>query len=218
MIFREKECSFYKSGKRFHLRKIILRHRYSGGYKMNFRPGLSLLIILSFLMIPVFGEDLTKIYGSIPKNGINQVTLDNSANDKEAVVVFKEMNWPIPFAVYLAPHQTGVLKLPSESYQVYYTLGRGWNVAEKRFHSEPEYYMMTGVFNPAETGLIHEEKLRPARVVDDTWDPDAYVPSTYGEKIDYAEWKWAESTIPLYQNTGSPDTRVPVDESDFPLS
>ena len=49
---------------------------------MNFRPGLSLLIILSFLMIPVFGEDLTKIYGSIPKNGINQVTLDNSANDK----------------------------------------------------------------------------------------------------------------------------------------
>ncbi len=185
---------------------------------MNFRLWLSLLIILSFFMIPVFGEDLTKIYGSIPKNGINQVTLDNSANEKEAVIVFKEINWPIPFAVYLSPHQTGVLELPSESYQVYYTLGRGWNVAEKRFHNEPEYYMVAGVFNPAEAGLIHEEKLRPAMVVDDDWDPDTYVPSTYGEDIDYAEWKWAESTIPLYQTEGSSDTRISIDESEFPLS
>ena len=101
---------------------------------------------------------------------------------------------------------------------MYYTLGRGWNVAEKRFHIEPEYYMVAGVFNPAEAGLIHEEKLRPDRIVDENWDPDAYVPSTYGDNVDSAEWKWAESTIPLYQNAGSPDSRIPVEIGDFPLS
>jgi len=185
---------------------------------MNKRIWLILIFTLTLLIIPAFGDEVTKIYGSVPKNGVNQVTLDNSANDREAVVVFKEINWPIPFAVYLGPHQTGVLKLPSESYQVFYTLGRGWNVADKKFQSEAEYFMISGVFNPGETGIIHEEILRPARVVNATWDPDEYVPSTYGEKTDYAEWKWAESTIPLYTVPNSGMTHVPIDPSEFPLA
>ena len=184
---------------------------------MKTRLLLSICFVLLLIGIPVMGEELTKIYGSIPKNGVNQVTLDNSQNDKEAVVVFKEVNWPVPFAVYIPPNQTGILNLPSESYQVYYSLGYGWNTAEKRFNSEPEYYMKTGVFNAGEEGTVHEEKHAPERVVGEDWDPEEFVASTYGTDIKYAEWKWAESIIPLYLVSGSDESAISVSESEFPL-
>jgi len=185
---------------------------------MNTRMWIPFILVLLIIAIPVFGEDVTKIYGSVPKNGINQVTLDNSLNDKEAVIVFKELNWPIPFAVYLAPHNTGILKLPSESYQVYYTLGYGWNVAEKRFNTQHEYYMLAGVVNAGEAGTIHEEKTRPQTTVVGSYVDEFNITRQVTAESDPAEWKWAESTIPLYPVPGSPDTVIPIGASEFPLS
>ena len=179
---------------------------------------ITLILLISMLSIPVFGEDVAKVYGSVPKNGVNQVTLDNSANNKEAVVVFKEINWPIPFAVILGPQQTGVLHLPSDSYQVYFTLGYGWNTGQNRFNTQPEYYMIAGVFNAGEAGTIHEEKTRPQNVITGTYfDPVDNMTKVLTEGTDPAEWAWAESVLPLYITSGSGHVIVPIQEADFPL-
>lgn len=185
---------------------------------MNARILICFAMVLLLTAVPVLGGDLTKIYGSIPKNGVNQVTLDNSPNEKEAVVVFKELTWPIPFAVYLPPHQTGILKLPSEPYQVCFTLGYGWNVATNRFNAQPEYYMVAGVFNAGEAGTVHDEKTDPENIIIDEYIDDEGVIHQMIEKTESAEWKWAESSIPLFPVPSSPDALLPMSESDFPLS
>lgn len=189
-----------------------------GGYLMSIKTWPYLVLILLLVVTPVLGGDLTKIYGSVPKNGINQVTLDNSANEKEAVIVFKELNWPIPFAVYVPPHQTGVLNLPSESYQVYYSLGYGWNDAEKRFINQPEYFMVTEVLNAGTAGTVHDVKTQPQSTVVGQYRDEYNVTRNIVVESDPAEWTWAESTIPLYQMPGSSDAVIPIDENEFPLS
>lgn len=183
---------------------------------MNTRMCISLTFVVLLVVIPVLGEELTKIYGSVPKNGVNKVTLDNSHNEKEAVVVFKELNWPIPFAVYVSPKETGVLSLPSKSYQVYYTLGFGWNDAEKRFISQPEYYMLGNVLNAGGDGTVHEEKGDTYTYVVGTYfDPVDNLTKVVTDETGQPEWTWAENTIML--SADSPDPAIPIDPSDFPL-
>lgn len=192
-----------------------IRHRVNQEAIMNTRMCLSLIIVLLLLVIPVFGDDLTKIYGSVPKYGVNKVTLDNSQNEKEAVVVFKEINWPIPFAVYVSPKKTGVLSLPSESYQIYYTLGYGWSNAEKRFIKDPEYFMLGNVLNAGEDGTIHEEKTTPVNIVTGTYVDEHNVTRTLTQETGPAEWSWAESRIMLFPDSQNP--AISIDESEFPL-
>jgi hypothetical protein len=55
-------------------------------------------------------------------------------------------------------------------------------------------------------------------LLDDTYLHSLWLVNDYGETIDYAEWKWAESTIPLYTVPYSDMTHVPIDPSEFPLS
>lgn len=194
-----------------------IRHGASQEAIMNTRMCITLILVVLLVVIPVFGEELTKIYGSVPKNGVNKVTLDNSHNEKEAVVVFKELNWPIPFAVYVSPKETGVLSLPSKSYQVYYTLGFGWNDAEKQFISQPEYYMLANILNAGGDGTVHEEKSDSHTIITGTYfDPVYNVTRITTEETVPDEWIWAESRIVL--SADSPDPQVPIDPSDFPLS
>lgn len=185
---------------------------------MNIRTLQILILIFSMMTIPVLGAELTKIYGSVPKSGVNQVTIDNSANDKEAVIVFKEMNWPIPFAVYLGSHQSGVLKLPTESYQIFYTLGYDWNTANKQFMSQPEYFRVNGIFNAGESGTIHEEKTRPQSTIVGTYLDEFNVTRYITAESDPAEWKWAESYIPLFPNVDSEFSSVSINPTEFPLT
>lgn len=183
---------------------------------MNIRILISLIFITLLVAIPVFGDDLTKIYGSVPKNGVNKVTIDNTQNEKEAVVVFKELNWPIPFAVYVSPKQSGVLNLPSESYQIYYALGFGWDTAKKRFLSQGEYFMVGNVLNAGESGTVHEEKTETKNIVTGYYfDPVDNVTKVTTRETGADEWTWAESTISLAAD--SPDPVIPIEETDFPL-
>ena len=184
---------------------------------MKTRLWLTISVILLLIALPVFGDDLTRIYGSVQRTGVNQVTLDNSQNDKEAVVVFREVNWPNPFAVYLSPGQTGVLKVPSRSYQIWYSLGYGWNKSENRFTREPEYYMRGGIFMPGEEGNIHVEKHALSRIPALFRYPDEFVGTMYDFSIDYPDWTWAESTISLYPVQYFEHLQIPIDESEFPL-
>ncbi|HOJ96848.1 MAG TPA: hypothetical protein PK024_08455 [Methanospirillum sp.] len=185
---------------------------------MNFRTVLILIFILSVLTFPVFGAELTKIFGSVPRMGVNQVTIDNSANEKEAVIVFKEINWPIPFAVYLGSHQSGTLKVPTKSYQIYYTLGYNWNEADKRFMSQPEYFMINGIFNAGESGTIHEEKTQPQKTIIGTYIDEYNVTRYITAESDPAEWKWAESYIPLFPTADSEFSSVSINPAEFPLT
>lgn len=184
---------------------------------MKIRVGISIFIILLFITLPVYGASLTHVYGSVQRIGVNQVTIDNSENIKEAVVVFQETNWPNPFAVHLSPKQTGLLQLPSKSYQIWYTLGYGWNKSENRFTYEPEYYMISGLFMPLKEGNIHEEKHAPSRIPALFRYPDEFVGTMYDFSIPYPPWNWAESSIPLYPIEYPRVTHIPIEESEFPL-
>jgi hypothetical protein len=177
---------------------------------------LSIITALLLLSIPVFGDDLTKIYGSIPKNGVNHVTLDNSQNNKEAVVVFKEKNWPNPFAVYLKPYETGTLStLPNESYEVYYMLGNNWNSTMNDFNSNPEYYMLSKYVRPAIDGTIHTEETQSS-YFDNGFNNNQLIRKIEEkyDKLNPTQYTWAESTILL-----SPDTdSISINKSDIPLN
>lgn len=175
---------------------------------------IPLILALSLLVIPVLGEEAGKVFGSIPRNGINVVTLDNSQNDKEAIVLFRESNWPIPFVVSVKPQQTGTLHLPSKEYQVYYALGNGWDNSQKKFLNGADYYQLAGIFNASSAGTVHNEKTPVRNIVYDEYT-DAEGIHYLTTKTDPAEWTWAESTINL---SGSDDNGeiMRIEESEFP--
>lgn len=140
---------------------------------MKIQIWFSLILALLLVTIPVLGDGLTTISGIIPKDGINKVTLDNSQNDKAAVVVFSDLNWPVPFAVYVSSKQSGVLYLPSSSYQIYYTNGQGWDNSEKKFMSQSGYYMLADVLNTGADGIVHDDE-RPWAENIISLSPDSY--------------------------------------------
>ena len=174
-----------------------------------------LLCVAAIVVLPVVGEPITKIFGSVPKTGVNQLTIDNSDTGKEAIILFKEMNWPIPFVVYVPPYQIGTMKLPSKTYDIYYSLGNGWDPSSKRFRRDAEYFMVSTVFNAGESGTVHDVKTRPQNIVHEYVDQNGTTRQVITES-DPAEWKWAESYLSLSLEKMDGFPKIKIDETEFP--
>ncbi len=142
------------------------------------------------------------VSGREPTGGLNQLTIDNSQGELDALVVLAEPGWPNPIcSIYLPKGEMHTFdKMRPGVYDVYYILGKGWNSNKKAFAQEIE---VGKIAQPIELVTEGHNTLHPASIV--WWGPENEYITDYNTV-----------TITLYPVPKGNIELVQIDRDDFP--
>lgn len=104
------------------------------------------------------------ISGREPTGGLNQLTVDNSQGELDALVILGQPNWPNPICAYYLPKGESHTfdKMRPGVYDVFYILGKGWISNKKAFSQEIE---VGKIDQPIELVSEGHNTLNPALIV-----------------------------------------------------
>jgi len=159
-------------------------------------------LLLLILTVVIAAAQGALVSGREPSGGLNQLAIDNSQGELDALVVLAQPNWPNPIcSIYLPKGEVRTFdKMRPGVYDVYYILGKGWNSKKKAFTEEIE---VGKIDQPIELESEGHNTLNSASIV--WWGPvNEYI-------TDYNT-----VTITLYPVPKGNIELVQIDREDFP--
>ena len=159
-------------------------------------------VVLCVLLVISTATQGALISGRQPTGGLNQLTVDNSHGELDALVVLGQPGWPNPIcSIYVPKGESHTFeKMRPGVYDVFYILGKGWLSTKKAFSQEIE---VGKIAQPIELVSEGHNTLHSASII---WR---------GPQNEYIT-DYNTVTITLYPVLGGNIELVQIDKEDFP--